>query len=180
MKKYKKGTAPFPTKPPWKPTGKSPISTIPPRSSFSTSSRTIRIRNRGLRAGSRGVAPLPAFRHRVRHEYSGGGSHRHRPGSGKDREIDVFGAAGAEQWVCQSKWIEGCKTGIGVLKRLFEQSKALKDEEERRTIRMWMFSNDGLTRRAEDFAEKNGIFWSACKEFDELMEHLGLRRLPDV
>ncbi len=84
--------------------------------------------------------------------------HRHRPGAGKEREIDVFGAAGAEQWVCQSKWTEGRKTGIGVLKKLFEQGKALQDEEGRRTIRMWLFSHDGLTRQAQDFAPKNGIF----------------------
>ena len=31
--------------------------------------------------------------------------HRVRPGSGKGRETDVPGAAGPEQWVCQSKWV---------------------------------------------------------------------------
>ncbi|QTA81139.1 Uncharacterized protein dnl_34680 [Desulfonema limicola] len=30
------------------------------------------------------------------------------------------------------------------------------------------------------FAEKHGILWSARQEFDELLEYLGLRKLPDL
>ncbi len=106
--------------------------------------------------------------------------HRHRPGAGKDREIDVLGAAGAEQWVCQSKWTQGRSTGTGVLKKLLEQRRVLMDGEERRTVRLWLFAHDGLSRDAEVYARENEIFWSAREQLDGLLEFVGLRKLPDL
>ncbi len=106
--------------------------------------------------------------------------HRHRPGSGKGREMDVLGAAGAEQWICQSKWTEGRKSGIKILEELLAQGEILRDGKDYRTIRLWIFSHGGLTKQAENFARKHGIFWSARKEFDELLEYVGLRKLPEL
>ncbi len=106
--------------------------------------------------------------------------HRHRSGSGKDGEIDVLGAAGAEQWICQSKWTVGRKAGIDVLRKLLEQGRVLKDGQERRTIRLWLFSHDGLTQKAKTFARENGILWSAREEIDALLEYVGLRKLPEL
>ena len=37
-----------------------------------------------------------------------------------------------------------------------------------------------LTRQAEAFARKHGILWSDRKELDALLEHLGLRKLPET
>ncbi len=106
--------------------------------------------------------------------------HRMRLGSGKGREIDVFGSAGSEKWVCQSKWLEKDKVGVGVLRELLAQAEDVKRENEPRILRMWLFSNNGLTAPARKMAEKHGILWSSRKEFNDLLVHLGLRKLPDV
>ncbi|QTA82434.1 p-loop domain-containing protein [Desulfonema limicola] len=106
--------------------------------------------------------------------------HRYRPESGKGREIDVLAAAGPEVWVCQSKWVTGRKIGIAVLKELILQAQTAKQDFDPETVYMWLFAHDGLTKQAQAFAEKNGIFWSKRQEFDELLEHLGLRKLPDL
>ncbi len=105
---------------------------------------------------------------------------RYRPGSGKGREIDVIGAAGPEQWVCQSKWLKGSKVGIAVLRVLQEQADWVKEDTQRPIIRKWLFANDGLTVPALSFAEKQNILWSSRPEFDELLQYLGLRPLPDL
>ncbi len=105
---------------------------------------------------------------------------RYRPESGKGREIDVSGAAGPEQWVCQSKWVKGDRIGISVLKQLMSQADTVKQDIDPEIVRMWLFAHDGLTREAEVFAKEHGILWSSRKEFDGLLEHLGLRKLPDL
>ncbi len=106
--------------------------------------------------------------------------HRMRLGSGKGREIDVFGAAGSEKWVCQSKWLEKDKVGVGVLRELIAQADDVKRGKPSRLIRMWVFANNGLTGPAKKLAGKHGILWSSRKEFDQLLVHLGLRTLPDL
>ncbi len=105
--------------------------------------------------------------------------HRVRLGSGKDREIDVLGAAGHEQWVCQSKWVTGNKIGISVLRTLATQADRVREKTDTSVIRMWLFAHEGLTPKAKGFAKKYGILWSSRKEFDALLEHVGLRTLPD-
>ena len=107
--------------------------------------------------------------------------HRVRPGSGRGREIDVLGAAGPEQWVCQSKWVTGRrKTGIGVLRMLAAQAGTVRKDMDPETVRMWIFAHNGLTGPALGFAKKHGILWSSRREFDELLVYLGLRPLPDL
>ncbi len=106
--------------------------------------------------------------------------HRMRLGSGKGREIDVFGAAGSEKWVCQSKWLAKEKVGVDVIRELKAQADDVKKEKANRFVRMWLFANNGLTAPARKFAEKHGILWSSRKEFDRLLVHLGLRTLPDL
>lgn len=106
--------------------------------------------------------------------------HRSRLESGKGKEIDVLGAAGIEQWICQSKWTTGKKTGIDVLKEMQNQAQLLLMEKDAEIIRLWLFSHEGLTDEAVKYANEHGIFWSARKEFDELLGFAGLRRLPEV
>jgi len=106
--------------------------------------------------------------------------HRFRISSGKGREIDIMGAAGEEQWVCQSKWVQGDKISTGVLKELKAQADEIKKEKDPEIMRMWLFAHDGLSRPALEFAEKHGILWSSRRELDELLEHVGLRPLPDL
>ncbi len=105
--------------------------------------------------------------------------HRMRLGAGKGREIDVLGAAGTEQWVCQSKWVKE-KVGIAVLKDLKNQADTVMREKEPLTVRMWIFAHEGLTDEALAYAKEQGILWSDRKQLDELLLHLGLRPLPDV
>ncbi|QTA82440.1 p-loop domain-containing protein [Desulfonema limicola] len=105
---------------------------------------------------------------------------RMRLESGKGREIDVIAASGSEIWVCQSKWVTGKKIGIAPLKDLISQAEIVKKDLDPEKIQMWIFAHDGLTKQAQAFAEKHGIFWSKRQEFDELLEHLGLRKLPDL
>lgn len=106
--------------------------------------------------------------------------HRVRFSSGKGREIDVYGAAAGEKWVCQSKWVTGKKMGIDVLRALMAQADMVKQEKNPETLRKWLFAHNGLTKNAEDFAKENEIFWSSRKEFDELLNHVGLRVLPEL
>jgi hypothetical protein len=105
--------------------------------------------------------------------------HRMRPGAGKGREIDVLGAAGTEQWVCQSKWVKE-KVGIAVLKDLKDQADTVMREKEPLTVRMWIFAHEGLTDEALAYAKEQGILWSDRRLLDELLLHLGLRALPDT
>ena len=83
--------------------------------------------------------------------------HRVRISAGKGREIDVLGAAGREQWVCQSKWVTGDKIGIGVLRKLVAQAEMVRERKKASTIRMWLFAHEGLTPKAKSFA-KNRAF----------------------
>ncbi len=106
--------------------------------------------------------------------------HRMRIGSGKGNEIDLLGAAGSQKWVCQSKWVTGGKIGKTVLRELLAQAEAVRREMKPRTLRMWIFAHEGLTGPAKTFVEEHGILWSSRKEFDELLEHVGLRPLPDL
>ncbi len=74
----------------------------------------------------------------------------------------------------------GYWAGVGVLRELLAQADEVKRVKDPRLIRMWLFSNKGLTAPAKKIAEKNGILWSSREEFDSLLIHLGLRALPDV
>ena len=105
--------------------------------------------------------------------------HRVRLGAGEGREIDVLGAAGGEIWVCQSKWWER-PVGVKVLEDLTSQGKAVREERDPLTLRLWLFANGGLTPEAKEYAAERGILWSARPEFDELLAHVGLRQLPQL
>ncbi|MCP4105161.1 MAG: hypothetical protein GY749_06440, partial [Desulfobacteraceae bacterium] len=72
------------------------------------------------------------------------------------------------------------KIGISVLKVLMSQADTIKEDIDPQIVRMWIFAHDGLTSEAEAFAKEHGILWSSRKEFDKLLEYLGLRKLPDL
>ena len=73
--------------------------------------------------------------------------------------------------------MESGKIGIKVLENLLEQADAVMEDLEPLYIKKWIFAHNGLTKEAEEFAKEKGIFWSARKELDELLEHLNLRAL---
>ena len=103
-----------------------------------------------------------------------------RLSSGKGREIDVIGAAGAEVWVCQSKWLTNDKVGIPVLKELVSQGEMVREEMESLVIRLWIFAFKGLTNQAVKYAQEHEILWSSAQEFNNLLEFVGLRKLPEL
>ena len=104
--------------------------------------------------------------------------HRVRLSSGKGREVDVLGAGGGDQWVCQSKWVENRKIGIETVDELLRQSEWVREDTDAITVTPWIFAFNGLTSKAEAYAEKKGVLWSNKENFNKLLEHLGLRKLP--
>ncbi|HLC16278.1 MAG TPA: hypothetical protein VJL89_08645 [Thermodesulfovibrionia bacterium] len=106
--------------------------------------------------------------------------HRLRPGAGDDREIDILGAAGPEEWVCESKWQKGKKASKEVVELLISKAQAQLERSKPLVVRTWLFSHDGLTEEAEALAKEAGVLWSSRTDLDGLLKHLGLRPLPDV
>jgi len=104
-------------------------------------------------------------------------NHRVRLSSGKNREIDLLGAAGPEAWVCQSKWVERKNIGINDLKKLNQQAEDVKAEMNVVFLKKWIFAHKGLTAKAKQFACDHDIFWSTRKELDALLDYLNLRPL---
>jgi hypothetical protein len=104
-------------------------------------------------------------------------NHRARLSSGKNKEIDLLGAAGPETWVCQSKWVESKKIGIKDLKILNQQAESVKTEMKVVFLKKWIFAYKGLTAQAKKFAAAHDIFWSTRKELDALLDYLNLRPL---
>jgi len=103
---------------------------------------------------------------------------RERFGPGANTEIDVHGGAGIEQWVAESKWQQGRKVGIELVKLLIDKANVVKIELNADFVRTWFFSHDGFTSEAEDFMQENGMFWSTREDLDALLDHVKLRRLP--
>lgn len=106
--------------------------------------------------------------------------HRVRLGSGAGREIDLFGAAGSEVWIGQSKWWTNKKVGPAVLHAFLEQGDQVREERDPRTLRLWVFAYSGFTPEAEALAREHGILWSSKAEFNELLRLLGLREIPEL
>ncbi|MDU9048326.1 MAG: hypothetical protein Q3M30_05720 [Candidatus Electrothrix sp. Rat3] len=105
--------------------------------------------------------------------------HRVRLASGQGKEIDLYGAAGSEIWIGQSKWTKE-RVGIKVLRALQAQGEQVKREREPRILRLWLFSWSGLTAEAEEYARAQGILWSVQEDLNELLLELGLRELPTL
>jgi hypothetical protein len=106
--------------------------------------------------------------------------HRVRLGSSQGREIDVLGAAGPEEWVCESKWEKGKKAGKSVVESLISKAEEQRERSKPLRVKIWLYSHDGLTEEAQALAEEKGVFWSSREDLDGLLVYLGLRRLPDV
>ncbi len=106
--------------------------------------------------------------------------HRVRLGSGTGKEIDLFGAAGSEVWICQSKWWTQEKVGMEELQEFLAQGEQVQAERTPRTLRLWLFAYRGLTGKAQQCAREQGILWSTKTELNELLRLLGLRELPEL
>ncbi len=105
--------------------------------------------------------------------------HRVRLGAGKGQEIDVLGAAAGDIWICQSKWWTKAKVGKKELQALEQQGKRVRQEDQVITLILWIFAYSSLTPEAEAYAKERGILWSSLPEFNALLDHVGLRHLPE-
>ena len=106
--------------------------------------------------------------------------HRVRLGSGAGKEIDLFGAAGSEVWIGQSKWWTNKKVGLKELRDFLTQGEQVQAERSPRTLKLWLFAYSGLTPKANAFAREHAILWSSKAELNELLHLLGLRELPEL
>jgi hypothetical protein len=108
--------------------------------------------------------------------------HRTRLGPSPDMEIDVEAAAGKEMWICESKWWRGRKVGVGEVESLLRKAGLLREKEGPglEILRLWFFARDGFSPEAEARMAEEGVLWSDREDLDALLDHVGLKRLPEV
>ncbi|QTA83432.1 p-loop domain-containing protein [Desulfonema limicola] len=107
---------------------------------------------------------------------------RRRPGTGRNMEIDIYAGAGKEVWLAESKWWTNKKVGADVVENMLKQAEIVREREGKylKTLRLWLFAHDGITREAEKLIQDNGILWSSRTELDGILDQVKLRRLPDL
>jgi hypothetical protein len=108
--------------------------------------------------------------------------HRVRLGAAADMEVDVYAAAGAEVWLCESKWWRERKVGVKEVESLLRKGDWVREERKDllETLRLWFFAHDGFTPEAEDLMAEKEMLWSDRSDLDALLAHVGLKTLPDV
>jgi hypothetical protein len=108
--------------------------------------------------------------------------HRVRLGASVDTEVDIYAAAGPEVWVGESKWWRDRPVGRGEVETLLRKAARAWEREGRglETVRVWFFAHDGFTEDAEALMQERGVLWSTRADLDALLEHVGLRRLPEL
>ncbi len=97
-------------------------------------------------------------------------------------EVDIYGGAATEVWLAESKWRTGKKTGPDAVQKLLRQGELVRQRKGKylKLLRLWIFAHDGFTRQAERLMAQNNVLWSTREELDELLETVGLRKLPDL
>lgn len=97
-------------------------------------------------------------------------------------EIDIYAGAGKEVWLAESKWWTNKKVGADVVENMLKQAEIVREREGKylKTLRLWLFAHDGITREAEKLIQDNGILWSSRTELDGILDQVKLRRLPDL
>jgi AAA+ ATPase superfamily predicted ATPase len=108
--------------------------------------------------------------------------HRVRLGGAVNMEIDVYAAAGSEVWIAESKWWTDRKVGLHEIDILLKKAERVTEDigDELKTLRIWLFAHNGFTEEAEEFMKEKGILWSSRKELNDLLDYVGLRRLPEI
>lgn len=65
-------------------------------------------------------------------------------------------------------------------KELEYQGKMVQEAFEVLSLRLWLFAYSGLREDAQTYAREHSILWSSLAEFNELLQHVGLRQLPEL
>ncbi|KHD08931.1 hypothetical protein PN36_14555 [Candidatus Thiomargarita nelsonii] len=105
---------------------------------------------------------------------------REKLGPGSHCEIDVHGGAGIEQWVGESKWIAGRKSGINEIKILLDKAEVVRKDRDAELVRVWFFDAEGFSKKAMILMQEKGVFWSTKEDLDGLLDYVKLRRLPTL
>ncbi len=105
-----------------------------------------------------------------------------RLGSGVEKEIDIYAAAGAEVWIGESKWWRDRKVGKIEVQILLRKGELVSEAEGKdlQTLRLWFFAYNGFTEEAEALMIEKGLLWSTRDDLDKLLKFVGLRQLPDI
>ncbi len=108
--------------------------------------------------------------------------HRVRLGAAADLEVDVYGAAGTEVWLCESKWRRDRKTGVKDVRILLDKGDWLRNAKggDLEILRLWFFSHGGFTKEAEALMARHGVLRCDRDDLNALLAHVGLKRLPDI
>ncbi len=108
--------------------------------------------------------------------------HRVRLGAAVDAEVDIYAAAGREVWLGESKWWHDRRVGRVEVETLLHKAERVREKEGPllRTLRVWFFAHAGFTADAEALMQERGLFWSTAADLNALLEHVGLRRLPEL
>ena len=106
---------------------------------------------------------------------------RHRPGAGPKMEIDIYADAGKHIWLGESKWWNK-PVGPDVVNNLIRQGEIVKEREGEylETLRLWLFAHNGVTEKAAELMRECGVLWSDGEDLNNLLEMVGLRRLPEL
>lgn len=108
--------------------------------------------------------------------------HRVRLCAGSGQEIDVYAAAGAEVWICESKWQQDRKVGASEIEVFLEKAALAREFEGEglQTLKCWFFSHSGFTAEAIGLMQEEGIFYSDRSDLNALLSSVGLRKLPTL
>ncbi len=66
------------------------------------------------------------------------------------------------------------------MRELVSHADAVMEDKTPDLVRMWLFADNGLTGPAQKFARERGALWSSHRQFNALLEYLGLRKLPNL
>lgn len=80
----------------------------------------------------------------------------------------------------ESKWHKK-PIGPEPVKHLIRQGEIIKEREGKylKTLRLWLFSYQGVTINAEVLMREHGVLWSVPNDLNRLLEPAGLRNLPE-
>ena len=106
---------------------------------------------------------------------------RHRQSAGTNMEVDIYASAVSEIWLAESKWWNK-PAGKKVIEHLLKQAEIVKERkgDKLKTLRLWLFSYNGVTRDAKILIQQNNILWSTKDDLNQLLEFTHLRKLPEL
>ena len=68
------------------------------------------------------------------------------------------------------------------MQHLLNQGEVIKEREGEylKSLRLWLFAHDGITKKAEELIREYDILWSSREDIDGLLEAVRLRKLPEL